>query len=49
MLKRWGEQGALFKEDSGSKRHKVYRKPVLSSRNEVWSEPVFSGLDNECE
>jgi ATP-dependent DNA helicase RecG len=28
MLKRWVEQGVLLRDDSGGKRHTVYRKPV---------------------
>ncbi len=27
ILKRWVEQGVLLKDDSGGKRHTVYRKP----------------------
>ena len=47
MLKRWVEQCVLFKDDSGGKRHTVYRKPAPSSVAEVWSEPLFPGRDNE--
>lgn len=31
MLKRWVEQGVLLRDDSGGKRHTVYRKPTPDS------------------
>ena len=30
MLKRWVEQGVLLRDDSGGKRHTVYRRPIPS-------------------
>lgn len=31
MLKRWVEQGVLLRDDSGGKRHTVYKKPIADS------------------
>lgn len=35
ILKRWVEQGVLLRDDSGGKRHTVYRKPVPGSDAEA--------------
>jgi len=48
MLRRWVEQGVLQRDDSGGKRHTIYRKPDPSDGVEI--EPSLSfAPDNEQE
>ncbi|MHB0981843.1 MAG: ATP-binding protein [Thiobacillus sp.] len=46
MLKRWVEQGVLQRDDTGGKRHTIYRKPTPGGGTEI--EPSLSfAPDNE--
>lgn len=46
MLRRWVEQGVLQRDDSGGKRHTIYRKPAPGDGTEI--EPSLSfAPDNE--
>lgn len=44
MLKRWVEQGVLLRDDSGGKRHTVYRKPTPDG--EGGAAPLSLPMDN---
>ena len=46
MLKRWVEQGVLLRDDSGGKRHTVYRKPVADDEAGV-AHSLSLPLDNK--
>ena len=48
MLKRWVEQGILLRDDSGGKRHTVYRKPPPGNGDEG-DTALSLRLDNEPE
>jgi ATP-dependent DNA helicase RecG len=45
MLKRWVEQGVLTRDDSGGKRHTVYRKPLADGEANAASS-ISMPLDN---
>ena len=45
-LKRWVEQGVLLRDDSGGKRHTVYRKPAQDGESELGSS-LSLPFDNE--
>jgi ATP-dependent DNA helicase RecG len=47
MLKRWVEQGVLLRDDSGGKRHTVYRKPLAVAATEAWDVSLSRAGDNE--
>jgi len=40
MLKRWVEQGVLVRDDSGGKRHTVYRKSLPTSIGDEWGDSL---------
>ena len=46
MLKRWVEQGVLQRDDSGGKRHTIYRKPTPGDGTEIEFSLSFA-RDNE--
>jgi ATP-dependent DNA helicase RecG len=48
MLKRWVEQGVLLRDDSGGKRHTVYRKPMPDGGT-GGDAPLSLALDNDGE
>lgn len=48
MLKRWVEQGVLVRDDSGGKRHTIYRKPAPAPAAEEWDGSLSTGQDNEA-
>lgn len=48
MLKRWVDQGVLWRDDSGGKRHTIYRKPEPGDGTEMGSSLSFEP-DNEPE
>ncbi len=43
MLKRWVEQGVLVRDDSGGKRHTVYRKSLPASIGDEWDDSLSGG------
>lgn len=43
MLKRWVEQGVLVRDDSGGKRHTVYRKSVPTAVVNQWIDSLSEG------
>jgi ATP-dependent DNA helicase RecG len=43
MLKRWVEQGVLVRDDSGGKRHTVYRKSVPTAMVNQWIDSLSEG------
>lgn len=43
LLKRWVEQGVLLCDDSGGKRHTVYRKSLLASFGDDWDDSLSGG------
>lgn len=47
LLKRWVEQGVLLRDDSGGKRHTVYRKPLPEAFVDDWGASLSRREDNE--